>query len=66
VPVSAARGGLTHHAVETVLGHRRDEPVEPAAGWDRGDFGAPWPTGPFPADAAAPGDALERRLAADR
>ncbi len=42
---------LTHHAVETVLGHRRGFYGLVAEGWDLTDFGAPWPKGPLPADA---------------
>ena len=41
---------LTHYAVETVLGHRRGFFGLLADGWDIGDFGAPWPKGPMPAD----------------
>jgi hypothetical protein len=41
---------LTHYAVETVLGHRRGFFGLLADGWDIGDFGAPWPRGPMPAD----------------
>lgn len=36
---------LTHHAVETVLGHRRGFYGLVAEGWDLGDFGPPWPRG---------------------
>jgi hypothetical protein len=36
---------LTHHAVETVLGHRRGFYGLVAEGWELGDFGAPWPRG---------------------
>ena len=41
---------LTHYAVECVLGHRRGFYGLVADGWDFGDFGAPWPNGPLPAD----------------
>lgn len=44
------RHDLTHYAVETVLGHRRGFYGLVASGWDVGDFGAPWPRGPLPAD----------------
>jgi hypothetical protein len=44
------RHDLTHYAVETVLGHRRGFYGLIAEGWDFGDFGAPWPRGPLPAD----------------
>ena len=44
------RHDLTHYAVETVLGHRRGFYGLVAEGWDLGDFGAPWPRGPLPAD----------------
>lgn len=36
---------LTHLAVESTLGHRRGFYGLVAAGWDLGDFGAPWPRG---------------------
>ena len=44
------RHDLTHYAVETVLGHRRGFYGLVASGWNVGDFGAPWPRGPLPAD----------------
>ena len=44
------RHDLTHYAVETVLGHERGFYGLVASGWDVGDFGAPWPRGPLPAD----------------
>ncbi|MDP9203489.1 MAG: hypothetical protein M3P26_16400 [Gemmatimonadota bacterium] len=45
------RHDLTHHAVETVLGHRRGFYGLVAAGWDLSDFGTPWPRGKLPKDA---------------
>jgi hypothetical protein len=43
---------LTHYAVETVLRHARGFYGMVASGWDISDFGAPWPRGRIPADAA--------------
>lgn len=45
------RHDLTHYVLESVLGHRRGFYGLVADGWDLGDFGAPWPRGPIPADA---------------
>lgn len=42
---------LTHYAVETVLGSRQGFFGLLAAGWEFGDFAAPWPRGPIPAEA---------------
>ena len=46
------RHDLTHYAVETVLGHRNGFYGLVAAGWDLSDFGAPWPRGRIPGEAA--------------
>ncbi|HSJ62926.1 MAG TPA: hypothetical protein VK922_03360 [Gemmatimonadaceae bacterium] len=43
---------LTHFAVETVLANRRGFYRLIADGWDIGDFGAPWPRGRLPPEAA--------------
>lgn len=43
---------LTHYAVETVLGLEASFLGLVGAGWSIGDFGAPWPRGPLPAEAA--------------
>lgn len=43
---------LTHYAVETVLRLREGFYGLLAAGWAVSDFGAPWPRGPLPPDAA--------------
>lgn len=42
---------LTHFAVETVLGYANGFYGLLAAGWEFGDFAAPWPRGPIPAEA---------------
>jgi hypothetical protein len=42
---------LTHYAVETTLGFRRGFYGLLAEGWNIGDFVAPWPRGPIPAEA---------------
>lgn len=42
---------LTHYAVETVLGYERGFYGLLAAGWEFGDFSAPWPHGPIPCEA---------------
>lgn len=42
---------LTHYAVETALGYRHGFYGLIADGWDIGDFTAPWPRGPIPAEA---------------
>ena len=42
---------LTHYAVETVLGYEHGFYGLLAAGWEMGDFAAPWPRGPIPAEA---------------
>ncbi len=42
---------LTHFAVETVLGYEHGFYGLLAAGWEFGDFAAPWPRGPIPAEA---------------
>lgn len=42
---------LTHYAVETALGYRRGFYGLITDGWDIGDFAAPWPRGPLPAEA---------------
>jgi hypothetical protein len=59
------RHDLTHYAVETVLGHRRGFYGLVASGWDLGDFGAPWPRGPLPAD-MDPAELLVGLLDAER
>ena len=46
------RHDLTHYAVETVLGYRNAFYGLVAAGWDLTDFGAPWPRGQMPKEAA--------------
>jgi hypothetical protein len=56
---------LTHYAVETVLRHRRGFYGLVAEGWDFGDFGAPWPRGPIPAD-AEPAELIVGLLDAER
>lgn len=43
--------GLTHYAVETVLGHPRGFYSLVAEGWELTDFGPPWPRGRIPAEA---------------
>jgi hypothetical protein len=45
------RHDLAHYAVETVLGFSLGFYGLMAAGWEFGDFGAPWPRGPLPVDA---------------
>lgn len=42
---------LTHYAVETVLGYEHGFYGLLSAGWEFGDFSAPWPRGPIPAEA---------------
>lgn len=42
---------LTHYTVETVLGYERGFYGLLAAGWEFGDFSAPWPRGPIPMEA---------------
>lgn len=42
---------LTHFAVESVLGYAQGFYGLLAAGWEFGDFAAPWPRGPIPAEA---------------
>ena len=42
---------LTHHAVETTLGHRQGFYGLVSAGWDFSDFGNPWPRGSLPVEA---------------
>ena len=42
---------LTHFAVETALGSERGFYGLIAAGWEMGDFAAPWPRGPIPEEA---------------
>ena len=42
---------LTHHAVETVLGHHHGFFGLVADGWSVTDFGDPWPRGPLPPEA---------------
>ena len=42
---------LTHFAVESVLGYANGFYGLLAAGWEFGDFAAPWPRGPIPAEA---------------
>ena len=42
---------LTHYAVETTLAARDGFFGLVADGWQVTDFGAPWPKGPFPAEA---------------
>lgn len=59
------RHDLTHLAVETVLGIRRGFYGLVAEGWALGDFGAPWPRGPLPDDAAR-AELLVGLLDADR
>ncbi len=59
------RHDLTHYAVETVLGHRRGFYGLIAEGWDFGDFGAPWPRGPLPAN-AEPAELIVGLLDAER
>jgi hypothetical protein len=59
------RHDLTHYAVETVLGHKRGFYGLVAEGWDFGDFGAPWPRGPIPAD-ADPSELIVGLLDAER
>lgn len=44
---------LTHYAVERELGARRGFYGLVAEGWALEDFGAPWPRGPLPPEAAA-------------
>ncbi len=44
---------LTHFAVETVLESVNGFYGLLAAGWEFGDFAAPWPRGPIPAEARA-------------
>jgi len=56
---------LTHYAVETGLGYRRGFFGIVADGWDLTDFGAPWPKGPFPAD-ADPAEVVVGLLDAER
>lgn len=42
---------LGHYAIETTLGLRSAFFGMLLRGWDIGDFGSPWPRGPFPPDA---------------
>jgi hypothetical protein len=56
---------LTHHAVETVLEHRRGFYGLVAEGWNIDDFGTPWPRGPIPAD-ADPSELIVGLLDAER
>jgi hypothetical protein len=44
---------LTHFAVEKTLGYAQGFFGLIAAGWEIGDFAAPWPRGPLPAEARA-------------
>ena len=59
------RHDLTHYAVESVLGYRRGFYGLLAEGWNIGDFGAPWPRGPIPAD-ADPAEIIVGLLDAER
>jgi hypothetical protein len=59
------RHDLTHYAVESVLGYRRGFYGLVADGWNIGDFGAPWPRGPIPAD-ADPAEIIVGLLDAER
>ncbi|GAB4466287.1 MAG: hypothetical protein OHK0029_37510 [Armatimonadaceae bacterium] len=53
---------LTHYAVETILRLRWAFYGILLSGWDIADFGAPWPRGPIPAN-AAPDAALAEGVA---
>lgn len=52
VPSAFPAHDFTHYAVESVLGLRASFLGLMGEGWRFEDFGAPWPRGPLPAEAA--------------